>query len=301
LPDLVRPTLAQVAAHLREHHGIRFFPITGAHRTWSRSFLSEPEVRKLSRYRREIGDGTMSPRQIQNFYEFIAERRISEVTHSLRADIIARSTWLAAQFVPDAGSVLDLGCHVGHGLLTLAALVPGPEYVGLDGFAPPLAEAEVRTRAENLTRVRFERVDLRKTAPSGRYDLVLDLQTTHYLSCEVETWRGLAGVLKEGGRLLSIPPVGEVNDFERLIRAMQGAGFSICGMMPLFTSDLGAPSVMPVLFAMRDGDKGLDADTLVAQFESYLDDYWSGAPMQLAYREFEYRARAWMDGMGIAA
>ncbi len=300
MSDHGRPTLAQVTAHLRERHGIRFFPVEEAYWSWGGTRLSQAEAKKLERFFAELSSGKPSPSKIQSFYEYISDRRISEVIHSMKADIISRSTWLAAQLVPSSGSVLDLGTHVGHGLLTLAALVPGPEYVGLDGFAPPLAEADSRARSEGLTQVRFECINLRNAAPTGQHDLILDLQTTQYLPCRAETWRGLVSALKIGGLILSIPPIGEGVAFRNHVRAMKGAGLTIRGMMPLFSSDRGIPSAMPVLLATHDDGEGMALDTLLSQFKDILNDFRQETPMRLAYREFEDRAHAWLDGMGLS-
>jgi trans-aconitate 2-methyltransferase len=119
--------------------------------------------------------------------------------------------------------VLDAGCGSGRLTERLAERLPDGRVVALDGSAAILAEAR-RRLARFGDRIRYVRSDL-GTPPlpvDGPVDAVLSTATLHWVLDQDALYRGLAGVLRPGGRL-SVQ-CGGVGNADEMIAAVRAEG-----------------------------------------------------------------------------
>jgi trans-aconitate 2-methyltransferase len=119
--------------------------------------------------------------------------------------------------------VLDAGCGSGRLTEQLAERLPEGSVVALDGSAAMLDEAR-RRLARFADRVSFVQADLaRPPLPvEGQVDAVLSTATFHWVLDQEALYRGLAMVLRPGGRL-SVQCGGEGNAAE-MIAAVRAEG-----------------------------------------------------------------------------
>lgn len=271
---MIRPTANQIRTHLEAIFGIRTFPGYGRHDAWMRQTWKPHKTRRVNRI---LGRFCESPQQLENcveFYDHIADPETSPVVHSMKGMVIHRSTWIASRFIPREGSVLELGCHTGHGLLTLAELMAGPSYHGVDLSSRAIEQARQKAAERGLVNTAFQVQDLTVGLPYGKHDLVLDLQATQYLHDVPEFWQDLGRLVRPGGRLLSIPSgIGDLSDVVRHAHLIRSAGLKILGHTGLHSIDDGRPQVHPVFLAGHLDGPGLDDGAIEACRVGYMEAY----------------------------
>ncbi len=116
---------------------------------------------------------------------------------------------------PDDGSVpsvVDIGCGTGHALAALSARLGkgGVEFYGLDFAGSALEKAR-----KLLPESRFVNEDLHGSSlPSGRFDLVLCLETLEHLHRPQNAIRELVRLCKVGGSIVITVPNGEKDSWD---------------------------------------------------------------------------------------
>ena len=90
----------------------------------------------------------------------------------------------------------DVGCGRGRALIKLAQTFPRSRYVGYDGFAPAVAQANANAQAAGVAdRVRFEQRDASEGLPE-QYDVITTFDVVH----DAVNPRGLLRAIREGLR-----------------------------------------------------------------------------------------------------
>lgn len=109
-----------------------------------------------------------------------------------------------AQYLPERGRVVDLGCGFGLFGLYMAQARPGVSLTGIDLNEPRIALANRSARALAVDNARFERSDLRTWRLQEPADVVYALDVFHHLPREAgdELLRSVYDHLAPGGRLL---------------------------------------------------------------------------------------------------
>ena len=269
-----RPSPEQLRTHLEGVFGIQVFPELDQHDRW---MYQTWNIQKRDRLYRRLHRFQRSPQQPEHcvdFYDHIADPAMTPIIHSLKGMVILRSIWIASRFVPMTGSVLELGCHTGHGLLTLAELMPGPSYRGVDLSSRAIEQARLKAEERGLTNTEFQVQDLTVGLPGDEHDLVIDLQTTQYLHGSPGFWQNLGRLVRPGGWLLSIPSgIGELSDVIRHAHRIRSAGLGILGHTGLYSIDDAHPQVHPVFLAGHLEGPGLDDGAIEACRDAYLYPY----------------------------
>jgi SAM-dependent methyltransferase len=130
------------------------------------------------------------------------------------ADVDSRQKWTIVwpwlERAPATGiSLHDSGCGKGAWSLELGCRRPGWSITGVDVEAEYIEEAEGHRRSLSLSNVDFERSDLSEFHAKERYDIVLSVFSSHYLTVAgrgQELFRRFEEWLKPGGRLVLLAP-----------------------------------------------------------------------------------------------
>lgn len=98
--------------------------------------------------------------------------------HSLPAEMAAANILLGAPTVDPLGErfrVLEIGCGVGTNLLSIAAIDPRCECVGVDRSAEQITRAQRRSERLGLTTIRWITADIRDLSAQrlGRFDFII--------------------------------------------------------------------------------------------------------------------------------
>jgi trans-aconitate 2-methyltransferase len=102
-------------------------------------------------------------------------------------------------------TVLDAGCGSGRVTALLVERLPRGQVVALDASPAMLAAARQRLATVTPDRVRFVEADLSRPLPlaAGSLDVVFSNATFHWVLDQEALFRGLAAVLRPGGRLIA--------------------------------------------------------------------------------------------------
>jgi ubiquinone/menaquinone biosynthesis C-methylase UbiE len=101
--------------------------------------------------------------------------------------------------LPDAASILEVGCGRGVALAALARLRRPTRLVGADVDAEALSEASLRTMDAPVP-VELVRADVRRLPFSDdAFDVVIDFGTCYHVARAEEAIAEIARVLREGG------------------------------------------------------------------------------------------------------
>jgi len=88
------------------------------------------------------------------------------------------------QYLPDRGSILDLGCGFGLFSLYYAQVLPGARFRGLDLDARRIAIATRAARRLGLANTRYEVGDVREYRADGEYAAAYMLDIVHHIAPE---------------------------------------------------------------------------------------------------------------------
>jgi len=108
------------------------------------------------------------------------------------------------QYLPDRGTILDLGCGFGLFSLYIAARKPDAQVIGIDINAKRLNVARVAAQKLGITNVAYERGDLREWRPEQRIAGAYALDVFHHIPVASgdALLRDLFARLEPGGRFL---------------------------------------------------------------------------------------------------
>jgi SAM-dependent methyltransferase len=185
--------------------GLRHFTSDEAYFQWQREFLSPDEIAALHRQVEQKRRGT-SAEEVA-FYDVTAHPNILPVLYSQRYDYYQAIGQRVTDRIGEARSILDVGCGVGILTTFYARQHPDKTFVGIDRSPASIARAQEQAMALGLTNVRFDCLDLDRTPPPNRYDLII---ATHAL-VQAEQDPGL--------------PSRSWNTFERAVESQQQADF----------------------------------------------------------------------------
>lgn len=106
-----------------------------------------------------------------------------------------------------ARRVLELGCGTGYNSLLLAARHPGVQFTGLDRLPRHRDLAAARARDRRLGNARFVAARFEALPEDlGEFDVVFGVETLFYAADPGRVARGIARVLRRGGRFLQFDP-----------------------------------------------------------------------------------------------
>jgi len=108
------------------------------------------------------------------------------------------------QYLPDHGTILDLGCGFGLFSLYIAARKPHAHVIGVDVNAARLRIARAAAQKLGIANVTYEQRDLREWRPHATLAGAYALDVFHHLpvACGDELLRELFARLEPGGRFL---------------------------------------------------------------------------------------------------
>lgn len=128
--------------------------------------------------------------------------QVAIVDGALTLDLLPAA---AAAAMPDARSVLDVGCGAGNFTIKLLGHLPGLDCTLLDLSAPMLARASERVAASGASAVRTVQSDIRTAALAEEsFDVVLAVAVLHHLRDDADwetTFAKLFRLLRPGGWL----------------------------------------------------------------------------------------------------
>jgi trans-aconitate 2-methyltransferase len=98
--------------------------------------------------------------------------------------------------------VLDIGCGNGNVTAILSELLPGGRVVGIDVSEDMIAAAHQRFPDPSFKNLRFLRMDAAAIDFDDRFDIAFSNAVLHWVRDQSSVLKGVAGILKNGGRLL---------------------------------------------------------------------------------------------------
>lgn len=180
-------SLKQALAEHLAWWGLRRFDSDAAYYQWQREMLSPSDLgslHKLLEKKRTPGAGASEEAA---FYDAAARPEILPVLYSQRYDLYMAVGPLVVERIRGARSVLDFGCGVGILTTFYAKQYPDIRFLGIDRSAASVAAAQERASKLGLRNLRFECLDIERTAPPSAYDLII---STHAL-LQAEGERGI--------------------------------------------------------------------------------------------------------------
>jgi SAM-dependent methyltransferase len=156
--------------------GLRQFTSDEAYFQWQREILLPSEITALHRQVEQKRGGSSADEVA--FYDATTHSNILPVLYSQQYDYYLAIGARVADRIDEARSILDVGCGVGILTTFYARQYPDKTFVGIDRSPESIVRAQEQTKALGLTNVRFEYLDLDRTAPTRSYDLIL---ATHAL------------------------------------------------------------------------------------------------------------------------
>ncbi len=115
--------------------------------------------------------------------------------------------------------ILDLGCGDGKVTAELARAVPRGEVTGADVSPEMIAFAKKVFPTSKILNLKFQACDARKIQAETKFDLVFSNAALHWVDDHEAVLRGVAGVLKSGGRfVVSCGGKGNAHDVFRAMR-----------------------------------------------------------------------------------
>lgn len=152
-----------------------------------------------------LGVLTRVPVDVGELYNLLAPGydRVSAVWRwQLYPDIHRAFDGALAEYLPEGGSVLDLGCGTAANLGRLHALnLPFGAYVGVDQSESMLAQSEARF--SDVQRASFRRLNLMTDPlPDGPFDLVVSTWVFSHLPYPARVVEKAMAKLREGGHMV---------------------------------------------------------------------------------------------------
>jgi tRNA (cmo5U34)-methyltransferase len=143
-------------------------------------------------------------------------------------------TAAAARIIPEATTILDVGCGAGNYTLKMLQRLPGLACTLVDLSMPMLKKAEERVREVTPATVQILQGDIRTlTLPEERFDIILAGAVLHHLRDDNDwesTFQKLFNLLKPGGCLMiSDLVIQDAPELHSLIWEKYGAYLSSIG------------------------------------------------------------------------
>lgn len=111
--------------------------------------------------------------------------------------LIKRTTALAVKEMPNAHSILELGCGTGNVLAALGTAYPKAYLVGVDNSSSMLRSAS--KKLHNAEIVRDSALHFLRSCPPDHYNLVVMQNVLYAINDRELLWKQLARVLKKNG------------------------------------------------------------------------------------------------------
>lgn len=261
---MVMPRLS-IEDHLFTY-GIRRFD-SDKYWEWGGRELGIKKGMKLEELREPLVNEIASRQDYLNFYEFIADKKVSAVVHSMKADAIAKTGEAIDTRVPSSGTVIDLGCSIGY-LSTYFALGSLDRLIVGTDFSPAsIKRAREEASRRKIKNIEFYIADYSEQLPVTAASCVISCQSLFSSSLRKHALSRSRSALIDNGRLLCVEPIPNEEELRLFIEDALDAGFFVESFSPVVHADLGEKQMYSLLeFSTHDQGKSGSSDIA----ESYV-------------------------------
>jgi trans-aconitate methyltransferase len=135
-----------------------------------------------------------------------ATKRIEWNAADYAANSVVQQTWarelIAKLNLRGDENILDVGCGDGKVTAEIARALPNGFVVGTDASPQMIAFAKKTFPAKNFPNLKFQAMDARKLKSTRQFGCVFSNAALHWVDDHEKILRGVASVLKSGGRLV---------------------------------------------------------------------------------------------------
>jgi SAM-dependent methyltransferase len=235
---------------------------------WGGSELGIKKGMKLEELREPLVNGIASRQDYFDFYDFISDKKVSAVVHSMKADAIAKTGEAIDARLPCNGTVIDLGCSIGY-LSTYFALGSVDRLiVGIDFSPASIKRAREEASKRKIKNINFYVSDYSAALPVREANYVISCQSLFSASFRQAALTHSRSALIDNGKLICVEPIPSEKDLSAFIKDASNAGLFLELFAPVFHSDLGERQMYSLLeFSTHETttNRSLDAEENYAQ------------------------------------
>jgi SAM-dependent methyltransferase len=229
--------------------------------------LNDKTWKKFETLRAIIVDGKANQTQRLAFYDFIADKKIEHILHSMKFNAILESGKKVTQYVDQfhPKSILDFGCNTGLLTSWYAKRNEKISVTGVDISYTSIQSARNLSNKLKLINIDFIEGNYQKKI-KDKFDLIADTQSIYEVPDRVKILQWISNsLLNENGIFISIPQAGNKEAFITFIREIISSGLYISNLEFISFQDLGAKGCYPVISAKK----------MKNEFKYDLDLFWT--------------------------
>lgn len=218
---------------------------------WGRKELGNKHAKRVNKLRDPIVEGSATPRQVSEFYDYVAHPDVAGVVHSMKAHAIASSLYSVDELLPASGRILDLGCSIGYSTIYYCIRSPDRHLIGCDISAKSIVRARAEAARRRIPNISFEVADIQERLPDGFFDAVVSSQVLGGIPERKQALRRVAESLSGDGMLISVEAIGSVREAGAYVSEAQEHGLRLHCFRMLGFEDLGERQAYPLFLFRR--------------------------------------------------
>ena len=248
MPEPLTPTPSLVS-HL-EMYGIRHFS-SDIYWQWGAKHLGAELAKELNKLRQPIQKGNASEKQMSRFYDFIAQKNVASVVHSMKAGAIRATGETVEKVIVGARRVFDIGCSIGYLSSYFALADESREVFAWDRSSVTVREACDRAEMLKIKNLRFFLGDIEKARPESEFDAIVSCQTLGGLKRRVAALSNVAACLAPAGLVVCVEALGSANEARDFLTEASDSGLRLSQFTFIYFSDVGEPQAYPCFVLKR--------------------------------------------------
>ena len=241
-----------------ELYGIRHFD-SDSYWQWGAGLLGFRLAKELNKLRRPLQGDSASQKQLDRFYDFIAQEKVASVVHSMKAGAICASGEAIENAITSAHRVFDVGCSIGYLSSYFARVDRSKDILGWDRSSLTIRKAQELAEKLKVKNVRFAVGDIEAARPEEKFDAIVSCQTLGGLRQRLAAFTNIAACLAPDGRVVCIEAFGRSNEARDFLTDAFATGLRLYQFNFIYFSDLGKPSAYPC-FVLKKAATAVEID-----------------------------------------
>jgi SAM-dependent methyltransferase len=247
--------------------GIRRFD-SDEYWAWGGRELGVKKGMKLEALRDPIVDGKATGSDFLAFYDFIADKKIAAVVHSMKADAIAKTGSVIDAQLPEEGVIVDLGCSIGYLSMYFALGSEKRHVIGIDISRASVRRAKDEADRRKIKNVTFIHADYIEPLSIPAVDRVTSCQSL--FANGQNSIASVAAMLNENGSLLCVEPIPNKYELGEFVTQCNHAGLLVQRVSSVFHTDLGHRQMYTFLEFSRRRESAIDLKEVTRAFVASL-------------------------------